>query len=183
MDFNISPKMSDYTEIINIYTHIDYGFNNLLLPQETIMTDYTEVIKPDTGCGNIKELLTSGITIPQTNSVGINISELLPQGTIIPQTNSVGINISEIVIRKKGDCIDCCDFGDCIDCIDRIDCINKSPDCVVFGSNETDTGKPPEGTLCMFCKNKPAIHSVKKMKSSVGQYAGWHYCAECKTRY
>ena len=155
--------MSDYTEIINIYTHIDYGFNNLLLPQETIMTDYTEVIKPDTGCGNIKELLTSGITIPQTNSVGINISE--------------------IVIRKKGDCIDCCDFGDCIDCIDRIDCINKSPDCVVFGSNETDTGKPPEGTLCMFCKTEPAIHSVKKVISPVGQFAGWHYCDKCKTKY
>ena len=142
MDFNISPKMSDNTEIINIYTHIDYGFNNLLLPQRTI--------------------------IPQTNSVGIDISELLPPGTTIPQTNSVGINISEIVIRKKGDCIDW---------------INKFPDYVVFGINEANTSRPPEGTLCMFCKTQLAIHSVKKVISPVGQFAGWHYCDKCKTKY
>ena len=139
------------------------------------MSDNTEMIKPDTGGGNINELLPK-----KTNSVGINISELLPQGTIIQQTNSVGINISEIVIRKKGDCCDCGDCGDCIDCID---CVNTSPDCVAFGINEADTSIPPEGTLCMFCKKQSAIHSVKKMVSSKGQFAGWHYCAECKTRY
>jgi hypothetical protein len=111
------------------------------------MADNTEMIKPDTGGGNIKDFL--------------------PQGTIIPQTNSVrvGINISEIVITSSGDWI------------------NKDPDCVVFGINEADTGKPPEGTLCMFCKKQSAIHSVKKIMSSNGQFAGWHYCADCKTRY
>ena len=113
MDFNISPKMS-----------------------------YTEMIKPDTGCGNI--------------------NELLQPGTIIRNPTSVGINISEIAITPKGDWI------------------NKHPDYVVFGINEADTGKPPEGKTCMFCKKQFAIHSVKKMESTKGQFAGWHYCADCK---
>ena len=108
------------------------------------MDDYTEMIKPDTGCGNI--------------------NELLPPGTIIHK-DKTGIHISEIVITSSGDWI------------------NKDPDCVVFGINEADTGIPPEGTLCMFCKKQPAIHSVKKIMSSDGQFAGWHYCADCKTRY
>jgi hypothetical protein len=114
VDFNISPKMSDYTEMI----------------------------KPDTGCGNI--------------------NELLPPGTIIRNPTSVGINIYEAVITSSNDLI------------------NKHPDYVVFGGIETINGKPLEGTLCMFCKNQFAIHSVKKMESSEGQYSGWHYCADCK---
>ena len=93
-----------------------------------------------------------------------NINELLSQGTIIPQ-KSVGIHIYEIAITQKGDWI------------------NKYPDYVVFGINEADTGKPPEGKTCMFCKEQPAIHSVTKIMSSDGQFAGWHYCADCKTRY
>ena len=94
---------------------------------------------------------------------GRNINELLPE-TIIPK-DKTGIHISEIVITSSGDWI------------------NKRPDCVVFGSNEADTSIPPEGTLCMFCKKQSALHSVKKMKSSDGQFAGWHYCTDCKTRY
>jgi len=94
-------------------------------------------------------------------------TEMIKPGTTIPQTNSVGvgINISEIVITSSGDWI------------------NKYPDCVAFGINEADTSIPTEGTFCMFCKTHPAIYSVKKMVSSKGQFAGWHYCAECKTRY
>jgi len=94
-----------------------------------------------------------------------NINKFLQPGTILRNPPSVGVNISEIVITQNGIWID------------------KNPDCVVFEINEANTSIPPKGTLCMFCKNKPAIHSVKKMESTEGQFAGWHYCADCKTKY
>ena len=78
------------------------------------------------------------------------INELLPQGTIIPRDKSTnGINITEIIIRQNGNWID------------------TSPNYVVFGGIETRNGIPKEGTLCMFCKEQPAIYSVKKIMSSI----------------
>ena len=108
---------------------------------------------------------TTKMIKPDIGSVSGIIYELLQPGTIISSKDKTGINISEIVITSSGDRI------------------NKHPDCVAFGANEAYTGIPPEGKTCMFCKKQSAIHSVKKMVSSEGQYAGWHYCVDCKTKY
>jgi len=118
------------------------------------MSDYTEMIKTDTFCKNI--------------------NELLQQGTIIPK-DKTGINIYALVITSSSDLID--NKPECVVLID------KNQECVVFGGIESRNDIPREGTLCMFCKTEPAIHSVKKMESTEGQFAGWHYCADCKTKY
>ena len=44
------------------------------------MADNTEMIKPDTGSGNINELLSQGTIIPQTKSVGVGINYNIIQG-------------------------------------------------------------------------------------------------------